>query len=96
MTAIQELPQVHDCSVASCAFNADAGCHAGAITIGGDHAHCGTFLDITPRSTPTGAARVGACHRTDCSFNALLACVAPSVSVGAGDDVADCLTFTAR
>lgn len=96
MTALMELPRVHDCSVDSCAFNADAGCHAGAITIGGDHAHCGTFIVINPRSTGTGTARVGACHRTDCSHNVQLGCAAASVSVGAGDDVADCLTFLPR
>ena len=96
MTIMQELPQVHDCSVDACSFNADDACHAGAITIGGDHAHCGTFIDIEPRSTGTGTARVGACHRIDCRHNDKLACSAGSVSVGAGDDVADCLTFAAR
>lgn len=96
MTAIQELPQVHECSVDSCAFHADAGCHAGAITIGGEHAHCNTFIDITPRAGGNGTARVGACHRIDCVHNSQLACGAPSVSVGQGDDVADCLTFSAR
>ncbi len=96
MTIMAELPQVHGCSVDSCGFNADSGCHAGAITIGGDHAHCGTYVDIKPRSVSAGTARVGACHRIDCAHNEQLACAAASVKVGAGDDVADCLTFTAR
>lgn len=96
MTALQNLPKVHDCSASGCAFNADTACHASAITIGGDHAHCGTFvtLDVKPMSDVAGA--VGACHRIDCTHNEKLSCTAQSVSIGEGADMADCLTFEAR
>ena len=96
MTALQELPQVHDCTASDCAFNADTSCHAGAITIGGSHAQCGTFITLDARPLADVVGKVGACHRIDCSHNSQLACTAQSVSVGAGDDVADCLTFSAR
>ena len=96
MTATQNLPQVKECSVTSCSYNADAGCHAGAITIAGDHAHCGTFVEISFRAGTERTGLVGACHRTDCRFNDKLECSAASVRVGAGADVADCLTYEAR
>ncbi|SHF80200.1 protein of unknown function [Jatrophihabitans endophyticus] len=96
MTAVHDLPQVHDCAADDCAYNADAACHAGAITIGGDHAHCGTFINIEVRAASDRQGLVGACHRTDCTHNAQLECTAPTVSVGAGTDAADCLTFEAR
>ena len=47
MTSVLDMPQVHECSVGSCSYNIDSGCHAGAITISGNHAHCGTFVEIT-------------------------------------------------
>lgn len=96
MTAIQDMPQVHDCSASDCSFNSDASCHAGAITIGGEHAHCGTFVTLDVRPVATVVGKVGACHRIDCVHNDKLACGAPEVSVGANDDLADCLTFMAR
>ena len=96
MTTMQELPEVQDCSVSSCSYNAEHSCHAGAITIGGDHAHCGTFVEISFRAGTDRTGLVGACHRSDCRFNDKLECTAPSVDVGARDDVADCLTYEAR
>jgi hypothetical protein len=96
MTATQNLPQVKECSVNSCSYNADAGCHAGAITIGGDHAHCGTFVEISFRASTDRTGLVGACHRSECTYNEKLECTAASVRVGAGADVADCLTYEAR
>jgi hypothetical protein len=40
--------------------------------------------------------QVGACHRSECRFNDQLECTAASVRIGAGADVADCLTYEAR
>lgn len=96
MTSIQDMPQVQECSVASCSYNAEAGCHAAAITIGGDHAHCGTFVEISFRGGSDRIGLVGACHRSECRYNDKLECTASSVRIGAGDDVADCLTYEAR
>lgn len=96
MTAVQDMPKVQDCSVSACSYNADHGCHAGAITIGGDHAHCGTFVEISFRGGTGRTGLVGACHRADCTHNEKLECTAESVRVGQRDDMADCLTYEAR
>jgi hypothetical protein len=96
MTSTESLTQVTECSVGTCSYNADSNCHAGAITIGGDHAHCGTFVQISFRSGLDRTGQVGACHRAECRYNEKLECTAASVRVGAGADVADCLTYEAR
>lgn len=94
MTTVQSLPPVHDCSVEACGYNADAACHAGAITVGGEHAACGTFVQLSFRAGLERTAQVGACHRSECRHNADLECTASAISVGAGADVADCLTYS--
>jgi hypothetical protein len=96
MTTAASLPTVQECSVGSCSYNADLTCHAGAITIGGDHAHCGTFVEISFRAGVDRTGMVGACHRSECRYNEKLECTAASVRVGAGADVADCLTYSPR
>lgn len=98
MSTMTELPQVTACTVAGCAYNHD-GCHAAAVTIGGhgDTAECTTFLPLdTKGGLATVLARVGACTRADCTHNVALECTATAVHIGAGGDVADCLSFTAR
>lgn len=82
--------------MSSCSYNAGSSCHAGAITIGGDHAHCGTFVEISFRAGLDRTGMVGACHRSDCRHNEKLECTASGVRVGAGADAADCLTYEAR
>jgi Domain of Unknown Function (DUF1540) len=96
MTSTQQLPQVQSCSASSCSYNAESACHAGAITIGGDHAHCGTFVEISFRGGLDRTGLVGACHRSDCRHNEQLECTASGVQVGTGADAADCLTYEAR
>ncbi|PKB32255.1 uncharacterized protein DUF1540 [Pseudonocardia alni] len=95
MTTAQDMPQVQQCSATSCSYNSDSSCGAGAITISGDHAHCGTFVEISFRGG-SGNGLVGACHRSDCRFNEKLECTASSVNIGAGADAADCLTYEAK
>lgn len=93
-----EMPTVSECSVDGCSYN-HGGCHAFAITVGGGNgtAECGTFIGLgTKGGLDSVIARVGACQRTDCSHNAGLECTAPSIRVGAGHDLADCLTFASR
>lgn len=90
------LPIVSTCSVAGCSYNHDDDCHAGAITVTGSSAACGTFVDTADKGgTASAEAHVGACHRTECVHNDQLECGAENVRVGAGADVADCLTFSA-
>ena len=96
MTTAASLPTVQECSVGSCSYNSESTCHAGAITIGGDHAHCGTFVEISFRAGVERTGMVGACHRSECRYNEKLECTAASVRVGAGADVADCLTYSPR
>ena len=94
-TTASTLPAVGECAVSACGYNKDSACHAGAITVVGDSARCGTFLDISFSGGPETVAKVGACHRSECRFNESLACAADSVRVGPGSDVADCLTYEA-
>ena len=92
------VPPVSECTVDGCSYN-DHGCHAFAITVSGTngHAGCGTFIPLTVRGgLPRAEAQVGACQRTDCRHNGDLECHAPSIRVGAGQDLADCLTFAPR
>lgn len=93
-----EMPTVSTCTVARCSYNHD-GCHAYAITVGGTHARaeCGTFIGLSAKGgLDTVKGQVGACQRTDCVHNADLACTAPTIRVGGGADLADCLTFSGR
>lgn len=96
MTSTQDMPQVQGCTATACSYNQDSTCHAGAITISGDHAHCGTFVEISFRGGLGRSGVVGACHRSECKFNDMLECTASSVRIGADADVADCLTYEAR
>lgn len=99
MTAMLEMPQVSECTVTGCSYNDHSGCHAFAITVGGSGADaaCATFI---PLSSKGGLAKVigqvGACQRSDCQHNESLECRASSVKVGAGSDLADCLTYSPR
>ena len=102
MSTLMEMPEVAECSIDGCGYNHDHGCHAGAVTIAGHEgdASCATFI---PLSTKGGldkvVGQVGACQRSECVHNVALECSASSIRIGAGastDDLADCLTYTAR
>ncbi len=93
---VTDLPTVHECSVAGCDYNHDTGCHAGAITVSGSDAACGTFIELgVDGGLSKALAKVGACHRSDCQHNSDLECSAESIRVGPGADAADCLTYQA-
>lgn len=94
MATLLEMPLVSECSVTGCAYNDDHNCHAAAITIGGEHARCDTFIDIGKGGLDTMIAHVGACKRSDCVYNESLECRASGIRVGPGQDAADCLTYT--
>ncbi|MBA8792463.1 hypothetical protein FHX74_000057 [Friedmanniella endophytica] len=93
MSATIDLPQVTDCTATSCAYNHD-GCHAFAVTID-TTANCGTFLSLNEKGGLNVVAQVGACQRTDCTHNQALECRAPSITVGAGQSTAGCLSYQA-
>lgn len=96
MSTLMDLPAVAECSVAGCSYNDHSSCHAGAVTIGrsADDASCATFIPLGVKGgLDKVIAHVGACQRDDCTHNSHLECTAPSVRVGAGHDLADCLTY---
>lgn len=89
------MPAVADCTIESCSYNHDAGCHAFAVTIA--EAGCTTFLPLNVSGgLNTVTAQVGACQRADCIKNDHLFCTAEAITVGSGADKADCLTYVAR
>lgn len=96
MTGLLEMPQVAECTVTQCGYN-DNGCHAGAITIGGEAAQCASFIETSAKGG-IGAAlgRVGACQRADCRHNLSLECQAPAIQVASNLAVADCQTYDPR
>jgi hypothetical protein len=96
MTQMMEMPRVTQCTVTGCGYNHD-GCTAFAITIGRSNSECDTFVDSAEKGgTGQVIAQVGACKRSECKHNANLECQAPAITVGSGEDLADCLTFEAR
>jgi hypothetical protein len=69
------------------------------VTIAGTpgDAACATFIPLSRRGgLDRVLAHVGACQRDECIYNSALECHAPSVRIGAGQDLADCLTFAPR
>lgn len=93
-----DMPAITACSVDSCAYNRDGGCHALAITVGDSiHAHCDTYFSADRKGgDPFAAGHVGACKMADCTHNVDFECQAPGISVGFQQDLADCLTYTPR
>jgi hypothetical protein len=99
MTITIEMPPVQSCSVTDCAYNVDSDCHAKAITIGdGVHPGCDTYINGAGKHPVSGSsfAGVGACKVSSCVHNQDLECAATGIEVGIRNDMADCLTYTAR
>jgi hypothetical protein len=87
------LPIITTCTAEGCSYNHDHDCHAAAITVLGHDAACGTYVVNGHKGGVDAAGHVGACHRADCRHNTALECTADHVEIGAGQDVADCLTY---
>lgn len=92
---ITDMPPVQECSASACGYN-HSGCHAPAVTIGGEgSAHCTTFVDTSVKGgLDLVTASVGACSHTDCTHNDKMVCHASAIRVGPGRDPGDCLTYT--
>jgi hypothetical protein len=93
-----KMPNIKSCSVEDCAYNKQQQCHALAITVGDENgAMCDTYWSKSKSQSeggdPSRAGSVGACHIGDCKYNERLECSADKISVGPGQDKADCLTF---
>jgi hypothetical protein len=99
MSTLMDMPAVAECSVAGCSYNDHSSCHAAAVSIGGHtgDAQCATFIPLGTRGgLDKVISHVGACHRAECTHNSALECTAASIRVGAGQEEADCLTFSPR
>jgi hypothetical protein len=94
-----DMPRVERCQVTQCCYNVERMCHALAITIGGDgvHPECDTYCGYRTKGGDLATlAGVGACKVSECQFNQSLECTASGITVGPGQDEADCLTFRSR
>ncbi|MGL6159666.1 MULTISPECIES: DUF1540 domain-containing protein [unclassified Microbulbifer] len=92
MIIATDMPEVTQCAVTQCAYNAGAACHARAITVGeGDEPDCDTFFGNSHHTKSARTAGVGACKMTDCVHNDDLECSADGIKVGPS---INCLTYT--
>lgn len=92
-----EMPVVTECEARECAYNADAKCHARAITIGdGESPNCDTLIrqQGTVHLDEHLVAGVGACKVDDCIFNTDLECQAEGIVVGFSSGAVECQTYT--
>lgn len=93
-----KMPEVLECTVDSCVYNTNKGCHAMAITVGdpGGEPSCDTFFTADKRGgVMETTAGVGACKLGDCKFNQDFECSADSITVGRLGGQADCMTYEA-
>ncbi len=91
------MPKITSCDMTDCSYNKNKECHTMAITVGGSHPMCDTYLKAAMRG---GAADmiggVGACKVDDCKFNDALECSASGINVGVHSGHADCVTYAPR
>lgn len=94
MPQATRMPSVAECAIMECAYNANAHCHAIAITIGDMNSPtCDTFFLSPKHSAMKVNAGVGACKVAACSHNKDFECSAPSIRVGSEKNQGRCLTF---
>jgi len=95
MIIATDMPEVSKCAATQCAYNADDGCHARAITIGdGADPDCDTFFTNSKHTRSSRTAGVGACKMEDCKFNDDFECSAESIQVGHTGKSNNCLSYT--
>lgn len=92
------MPEVRECVVSDCAFNATLRCHARAITVGdGAHPACDTYHPAPEQHVSSRMrAGFGACKVDSCEHNEGLVCRARSVRVAYHQGHADCMTYLPR
>ena len=98
MKTTVEMPSVAKCTATSCAYNANQGCHARAITIGdASNPRCDTHFTATLHTkATTRIAGVGACKVAVCKFNADFECTAQAIDVGYDKQAVKCMTYAPR
>ncbi len=88
-----DMSQVRQCSMESCAYNANRVCHTLAITVGA-HAECNTYVHGSiSGGFKEAMGGVGSCLAAECKFNERLECQAPDIEVSSHGIHADCETF---
>lgn len=90
-----EMPDVSRCDASVCAYNAENGCRARAITVGdGTFPGCDTFLGGSAVSVTTArVAGVGACKVAGCKYNQELECQADAIMVAQSGAQPVCQTY---
>ena len=91
------MPNILDCNMSDCSYNADKECHAMAITVGGTSHECDTFvMSEIKGGVKEMRGRVGACKIEMCRFNESLECSAQEIHVSQHTDHAECDSFQNR
>jgi hypothetical protein len=90
------MAKVTACTVTECAYNKNQQCHTMAITVGGPHPMCDTYMSSGRGGEDGVTGGVGACHVASCRFNQSLECHARGIEVGLHANHADCDTFSQR
>lgn len=94
ITTTLELTEIGSCNVSSCAFNANNGCQAKAVTIGEtSSAACGTFYVGTASVAASGSTGVATCKAVSCKHNRNLTCGAEAIVVANAATGPVCQTF---
>lgn len=91
------MPRITKCEMTECSYNKNSECHAMAITVGGSHPMCDTFMKASRKggvADMTGG--VGACKVEDCRFNSMFECSASGINVAIHSGHADCATYSPR
>ncbi len=90
---VKAAPKIIDCIMSDCSYNRNKACHATAVTVGGPHPKCDTFLKAPRKGGVKKAGVVGACKITECCYNESFECSASGIHMGIHQNHADCSTY---
>lgn len=95
ITKTINMADVGGCDASACAYNAEKGCYARAVTIGdGVFPACDTFLGQSAHiGRGEQVAGVGACKIAGCKFNANFECQADAIVIATAGAPPACQTF---
>ncbi len=92
-----QMSLIKSCNVKDCAYYRQGNeCHAMAITVGGPHPYCDTFIRSSNKGGVEQTGAVGACKVNNCRFNRDLECSAEGIDVGSHEDYAECRTYSPK
>lgn len=90
---VNTVSKIIDCVMLDCSYNKNRMCRAIAVTVGGPHPMCDTFLKSPQKGGANKVGVVGACKNTECSYNKSLECCASGIHMGIHQNHADCSTY---